>query len=369
LGNMMERGLTSSRIFSLVKEIDSVPITDAYANELVRNGDFQIAIIFPENTSNRIRAKIRLMVAKTMNSISMMSDDLLTGVTNRDSVEITILFDPAVKKTFQNAFLSATKEYNAKMESRMVFEIFQEETRKMFPNFTMPVSEFQESVYFTTIYPSGGEEETLPSTTQHNVPSWAIFAMFFVIVPLTSSIIKEREEGSLIRLMTIPVSYMTIFMAKVGVYLIVCMIQFVLMVLAGIFLLPLFDMPPLEVGNNYLGIAFMTIAASLAALGYGIMVGTIAKTHQQAAAFGAVSIVVLAALGGLWVPIYLMGSVMRDVAVISPLNWAHEGFIDLFLRGSTTMDILPEVGKLLIFFAVTVTIAGIYRTIKPPIST
>ena len=250
----------------------------------------------------------------------------------------------------------------------MVFEIFQEETRKMFPGFTMPVSEFQESIYFSTVYPSGEEEEILPSTTQHNVPSWAIFAMFFIIIPLTSSIVKEREEGTMIRLMTIPVSYLTIFMAKIGVYLIVCFTQFVLMILAGVFLLPLFGMPSLDVGTNYLGIVIMVIVTSLAALGFGVMVGTVFKTHQQAAAFGAVSIIVLAALGGLWVPIYLMGNFMREMASYTPLNWAHEGFIDLFLRGSSLLDIFPELAKLLIFFAVTVFISLIYRTLKPPIS-
>ena len=106
----------------------------------------------------------------------------------------------------------------------------------------------------------------------------------------------------------------------------------------------------------------------MAALGYGVMIGTIAKTNQQAAAFGAVSIIILAALGGLWVPIYLMGTFMRNLASYTPLNWAHEGFIDLFLRGSTLLEVFPEIAKLLIFFGVTISIAAIYRTLKPPIS-
>lgn len=369
LGNMMERGLVEAKIFALVQTIDSVPLSQELLRKLVRDGEYQIGIIIPENTSRRIRAKIQLLVNKTMTSLMMPGNKLFEGITNTDSVEIMVYFDPAVKKTFHNAFISAAREFSSKIESRMIFETFQEELRKMFPNFTMPVTEYQQSVQYSEIYPSGEVEEILPSTTQHNVPSWAIFAMFFIIVPLTSSIIKEREEGSLIRLMTIPVSYMTIFMAKVGVYLVVCIIQFILMVLAGIYLLPLFNMPPLDTGSNYLGIALMTVSASLAALGYGIMVGTIAKTHQQAAAFGAVSIVVLAALGGLWVPVYLMGNLMRHVATFSPLNWAHEGFIDLFLRGSTLQGILPEIGKLTIFFVITIIIAIVYRTLKPPIST
>ena len=155
------------------------------------------------------------------------------------------------------------------------------------------------SVVFTESFPSGKEEELMPNTTQHNVPAWTIFAMFFIVIPLTSSIIKEREEGSLIRLLTMPVTYFTVFMAKIGVYLVVCMIQFALMVLAGMFLLPLFRIPALTVDGKIFELLLMALTSSLAALGFGIAVGTIARTHQQAAAFGSVSVVILAAIGGL----------------------------------------------------------------------
>lgn len=368
VGKKFQQGLSETRIFHLITEIDSVPITQEVARQQVLNGTYQIAVVIPEHTTERIRAKIRLLVAQTMSNLMMPNQNLLAGITNKDSIEILIYFDPAVRNYFRNAFISSTKEFNARVESRMIFETFQEELRKLFPDFTMPITEYKQSVYFTEIFPSGVEEEIFPSTTQHNVPSWAIFAMFFIVIPLTSSIIKEREEGSLIRLMTIPVSYMTIFMAKVGVYLFVCFIQFMLMILAGIYLLPLFSMPALEVGSHYFAIVSLVIFSSLAALGYGILIGTLSKTHQQAAAFGAVSIVILAAMGGLWVPVYLMGNTMRHIATFSPLNWAHAGFLDLFLRGSTFMDILPQLLKLFAFFAVTISIAAIYRTLKPPIN-
>lgn len=368
LGRKFQQGLTETKLFTLVTSLNGTPVNQEVARQQVLEGTYQIAVVIPEHTTDRLREKIRFLVAQTMANLMMPDQNFLSGMNNNDSVEVLIYFDPAVRNYFRNAFLSATKEFNARIESRMIFETFQEELRKLFPNFSMPITEYRQSVYFTAIFPSGVKEELLPSTTQHNVPSWAIFAMFFIVIPLTSSIIKEREEGSLIRLMTIPVSYMTVFMAKVGVYLIVCFVQFMLMILAGIYLLPLFNMPALEVGTHYFSIIALVIVSSLAALGYGILIGTVSKTHQQAAAFGAVSIVILAAMGGLWVPVYLMGNVMRDIATFSPLNWAHAGFLDLFLRGSNFLGILPELLKLFAFFAVTISIAAIYRTLKPPIS-
>ncbi|MCK9423828.1 MAG: ABC transporter permease [Bacteroidales bacterium] len=367
LGVQIENGFNSSRIFKVIKSVDNVNLTQEKARQLVFEGKYQIAVIIPENVTKRIRNKIQLLVAKTMSALTMPSLDLFKDIFNKDTIEVTLYFDPAVRNSFKNAFISSLKEKNARIESKMVFNTFNNELKRQFPQFRPPDVEYSESVNFNEVYPSGKEHEIIPTSTQHNVPSWAIFAMFFIVIPLTSSIIKEREEGSLIRLLTMPVSYLNLFLAKIGVYLIVCFIQFILMVLVGIYLLPLFGIPAFDPGNQYILLSVMAITSSLAALGYGIMVGTIAKTHQQAAAFGSVSVVILAALGGLWVPTYLMPPIMKHVATFSPLNWAHAGFLDVFLRGSDFMAVSHELVKLFIFFLCTIAIAIVYRKFKPPI--
>jgi ABC-2 type transport system permease protein len=98
------------------------------------------------------------------------------------------------------------------------------------------------------------------------------------------------------------------------------------------------------------------------------MVGTIAGTHQQAAAFGAVSIIILAAIGGLWVPVYLMPTIMRNFSVVSPLNWAMTGFYNIFLRQGGVASIVTPAVKLLSFFLISIVITYIYRKIKSPIN-
>jgi ABC-2 type transport system permease protein len=124
----------------------------------------------------------------------------------------------------------------------------------------------------------------------------------------------------------------------------------------------------LQIGNHIIALTILTIVTALAALGYGLMVGTIANTHQQAAAFGAVSIIILAAIGGIWVPIYLMPEMMRHVASISPLNWAITGFYNIFLRQGGLVTIIPSSVKLLTFFLVSVLITYLYRKIKSPLN-
>jgi ABC-2 type transport system permease protein len=142
----------------------------------------------------------------------------------------------------------------------------------------------------------------------------------------------------------------------------------VLMIMAGMYVLPLFNAEALVLGNHIFALAVMTIVSALAALGYGVMVGTLAKTHQQAAAFGAVSIIIMAALGGLWVPMYLMAPVMQHVSILSPLNWALTGYYDIFIRGGNLTEIMPECIKLMVFFVVSILITALYFKIKNPMN-
>jgi len=367
LASQIQKGFTDSRIFKVITTVDDIPLTQEKARQLVLEGKYQIAVIIPEKATKRIRTKIQLLVTKTMSALTMPAMDFFSDITNNDSIRVTLYFDPAVRNSFKNAFISSLRENNATIESTMIFSTFNEELKKQFPHFNPPDNRYQQTVNFKEVYPSGKEHEIIPTSTQHNVPSWAIFAMFFIVIPLTSSIIKEREEGSMLRLLTMPVSYFNIFMAKISVYTLVCYIQFILMVLSGMYLLPLFGLAALDPGNQYILLSVLAIASSLAALGYGIMIGTVAKTHQQAAAFGSVSIVILAAIGGLWVPTYLMPPVMKHLATFSPLNWAHAGFLDVFLRGSNFMAISGELSKLLIFFFCCIAVAMLYRKYKPHI--
>ena len=102
----------------------------------------------------------------------------------------------------------------------------------------------------------------------------------------------------------------------------------------------------------------IVIAASLAATGFGLLVGTLAKTYEQASMFGAVAIVIAAAIGGVMVPTYVMPQMMQKISVISPLAWGLTAFQDIFVRGGSLRTVLPELAYLVIFFTAAATISG-----------
>jgi ABC-2 type transport system permease protein len=198
---------------------------------------------------------------------------------------------------------------------------------------------------------------TLPTSVQQNVPAWTLFGMFFIVIPLAGTLIRERQEGTLTRLMTMPVTNSSLLLGKVTAHLLICLIQFGLMLMVGKFLLPLFGTPVLELGSSPFALMLVAVSAALAACGYGILVGVVARSYDQAAIFGSVSIVIAAALGGVMVPIYVMPKFMQKLSVISPLGWGLDAFLDIFVRDGHLSTVLPRVAALGGFFLLCLAVA------------
>ena len=49
---------------------------------------------------------------------------------------------------------------------------------------------------------------------QQNVPAWLVFGAFFVVIPLSNTLIRERQQGTLRRLRTMPVGQGTLLVGK-----------------------------------------------------------------------------------------------------------------------------------------------------------
>ena len=98
----------------------------------------------------------------------------------------------------------------------------------------------------------------LPNSTQHNVPAWTLFGMFLICIPVAGNVIKERTDGCLARIKTIPVNYFQIMSGKVAVYVIICVLQAVVILLMGIYILPMLGLPKLQLANisSFLLISF-----------------------------------------------------------------------------------------------------------------
>lgn len=200
----------------------------------------------------------------------------------------------------------------------------------------------------------------LPSSVQHNVPAWLLFAMFFIAVPLSTTLIHERQQGTLMRLQTMGVSRAQVLSGKVVPYLLVNLMQVVLLFLIGLYLVPLLGGDQLTLGSHPAGLVLVSVAASLAAVCYALFIAQITSTVEQATIVAAVFNIIMAAIGGVMVPRFLMPEAMRQLGDFSPMAWGLEGFFDILLRHGTVVDVLPETGGLLGFAALMLALTFVF---------
>jgi ABC-2 type transport system permease protein len=132
----------------------------------------------------------------------------------------------------------------------------------------------------------------------------------------------------------------------------------------GVYLFPLFGLPALYVTGKMVSLTVMAFAAALAAIGYGIAVGTIARTHQQAAIFGSISVVILAAVGGIWVPVFMMPPFFRAFSAASPMNWGLNAFYDILVRNAELPDVLHYGVRMILFALFCVIVALYYQKLR-----
>jgi len=352
LGNAVEKNIIESNMFDTKTKIGNDPLTEATLERAVARGDYQIGVFIPPNTTENIRQGVQMSILKAFNNIE---EPLVF-----DTLNIVVYIDPTTKNSVKSTLMSTMREYAAAVQSEFVNREVVECINKIV---AFPIGEIQinnSPVQFSEQYARLDESRITPNSVQHNVPAWGLFAVFFIVISLSGNIIKEREDGSFTRLLTMPCPNWMYILSKMITYLAVCLLQLSLMFIMGIYVLPLMGLPALALGQSALALILMSLASSLAAIGYGIAIGKIATNHQQAAIFGSMSVVILAAIGGVWIPIFLMPNVMQIISKLSPLNWGMSGFYDIFVRDGNWVSVLPESSALLIFFIVCTSIAVIY---------
>ncbi|WP_168196934.1 ABC transporter permease [Flavobacterium alkalisoli] len=357
VSELVKENLGESNSFEVITSQDGKAIDEAFAKEKVFDGDYQLAIIIPEKLSEGLKEKVEENVTSIMQGV--MEEDTVSvepSAKKEAPKEVRLYFDPASQTAFKTAVKSTIDKMISQIETKTIYNAFTEQLGEE------SVAAFNQESYisFKEIVPMFDNKEMVPNSTQHNVPAWTLFAIFFIVVPLSINIVKEKSQGTNVRLRTNPVSYATVIGGKTITYLIICMLQFYLMLGVGMYVFPKIGLSPLELDGTFALMSVVALFSGLAAVGFGILLGTVAKTQEQSAPFGATSVVILAAIGGVWVPVFAMPKIMQHIAKISPMNWGLEAFYDVLLRKYTIIGILPYLGLLLLFFLIMTAVSIFY---------
>jgi len=185
-------------------------------------------------------------------------------------------------------------------------------------------------------------------------PAMALMFLMYTVSYGGRSILAERAQGTLPRLLVSPTSSAQILGGKVfGIYLTGVAQVGILILASTVFFRVKWGDP--------LGIAALTLAAVFGATGWGLIVTALARTPAQVANVGSAIMLIFGILGGSFLDLGMMPPAIQLVSKITPNAWALDGFVTLALGGGLAQLARPITALLVmgaVLFAVSVALFG-----------
>jgi ABC-2 type transport system permease protein len=182
-----------------------------------------------------------------------------------------------------------------------------------------------------------------PTSAEQNVPGYTIYGVFFIITTISTSLFREKNDGTFRRLQAAPISQGVLLAGKMLPYYLVNLIQIVLMFAVGVVVFHI------SLGSQPLALVPVALATAAAATGLGLLVASLGKTQEQVGSLGTVLSIVMSAVGGMMVPVSVMPAFMQKLSLAIPHAWALTGFQDVIVRGQGMEAVLPVTGVLMAY--------------------
>lgn len=312
----------------------------------MKKKDALVALVIPSDFSEKIDNKSRHIADMALTDFGLDED---TSVIRDNTLQpLTFYYHPVLQETFRASINGALRSALQMVESRQIVKtLYQSLNEKEIPA-SIEDGIINNQVLINEIPVSRDGSRNVPNATQHNIPAWTVFAMFFIVISLGSSVVREKLSGSFVRLKTLPTNYLVALFSKQLTYLMVTLAQAAVIFLIGIYLFPLIGLPQLNLPSDLGGLLLVSFICGWCAVSFAICIGVFAQTQEQANGIGAVTIVILAAIGGILVPSFAMPESFNFVMKLSPLHWCLEAYYGLFLEGGKLKDIMMNIIPLLI---------------------
>lgn len=359
-GKQMEAAIIKVGMFDL-KQV-TANVTDKEISDRMHAKDAVIAIVIPADFTQKLKLKADATAKKALKNFGMQSDSVIVADTG--SIQpITLLYHPVLQESFRHSINGALRSALQVVQNKEVLKslYFALNEKTMPDSFEDELMSNQVAINEVPVSRNGSRN--IPNASQHNVPAWTVFAMFFIVISLGGSVVREKLNGSFVRLKTLPTNYLVALLSKQIAYLMVTFIQAAVVFSIGIWLFPSMGLPKLDMPADITGVVIVTLICGWCAVSYAIMIGVFAKTQEQANGIGAVSIVLMAAVGGLLVPSFAMPESFQVVMKMSPLHWCLEAYYGLFLEGGKLKDVILNIIPLLgiTLFIQLITLFGLKR--------
>ena len=185
-------------------------------------------------------------------------------------------------------------------------------------------------------------------------PGMALMFLMYTVSYGGRSILAEKAQGTLPRLLVSPTSSTQILGGKVfGIFLTGAAQMLILIGASSLFF-------QLKWGDPF-GVIILVLAAVFGATGWGMFITALARTPAQVASVGSAIMLIFGIMGGSFISLDQMPPAIQTFSKITPNAWALDGFTTLGL-GGTLADLSSPIVALLIMgtilFLVSVVLFG-----------
>ncbi len=199
-----------------------------------------------------------------------------------------------------------------------------------------------------------GDEQAPAPANDYAHSSAGIMVQFAMagLMGAAAIIVAERKTGTMLRLLTTPVTRIQIVLGHFLAMFIMILVQLTVLILFGQILL----------GVGYLRVPLATLLMLLTtafwAASLGLLIGIFARSEEQVIIFALMVMLLLSGLGGAWMPLEFTGKTFQAVGHLLPTAWAIDGFENIIVRGlgfdSVLLPAAIVLGFAVIFFAAAI---------------
>jgi ABC-2 type transport system permease protein len=294
-------------------------------------------------------------------AVLVIPKDFSSSIDNNRTTQVVLFYDPGgdaasiqqmegvvkgatIKTSLQNQVGQSVKQLNdlTLLGSENLRQAVENQSHQPTPR------NQQAAILVVKKSPSSVHAQLTPDTYQQTIPGYTVMYVFFIITATANSIRRERQDGTLRRLISTPISRSELLSGKFLASLLIGLLQVFLLFGIGALVFKL------HLGTDPLAFFLLTVMTVSTAAAMGMAI----STTRYGSSVLIAPLIIAALLGGCMIPLDLMPSFLQKISYLMPHRWALTAYQDLMVRGKTAQDILPHLAVLLgftvVFFLITI---------------
>lgn len=186
-----------------------------------------------------------------------------------------------------------------------------------------------------------GKDINNPGATR-SVGGWAMMFLLFTISAASLSLLEEQKGGTMVRLLSAPLSRIEIMIAKYIYNTLLGIIQLCVLFLFGVLFFKI------DIFTNFFNLLLIIIFSAYAATSFGIALASFSRTQAQANGLSTFLILVMSSIGGAWFPVFILPAFIQIASKGTIVYWAIDGFLKVLWRNCTVAELTPNLLVLLL---------------------